>query len=137
MVSWLTSQFQARPKPQPKKGAPIASYTMGTDPTALGGNARGHQRLKSTLLGHSASHSERLFLVESECGAVAVGRTYLLPPLSSGGASLVRPWLRFHTHRVTGGGRPPPVPTERGVRISRTNALRQLLHSIASACSSR
>jgi hypothetical protein len=28
---------------------------------------------------------------------VAVGRTYLLPPLSSGGASLARPWLRFHT----------------------------------------
>src|SRR5260370_32287080 len=76
-------------------------------------------------------------LVESECGAVAVGRTYLLPPLSFGGALLVRPWLRFHTHRVTGGGRPPPVPTERGVRISRTNALRQLLHSTASACSSR
>src|SRR6266404_10004472 len=59
-------------------------------------------------------------MVESECGAVAVGRTYLLPPLSSGGASLVRPWLRFHTHRVTGGGRPPPVPTERGVRLYRT-----------------
>src|SRR5439155_26124878 len=75
-------------------------------------------------------------MVESRCGAVAVGRTYLLPPLSSGGASLVRPWLRFHTHRVTGGGHPPPVPTERGVRISRTNALRQLLHSTASACSS-
>jgi hypothetical protein len=37
------------------------------------------------------------YMVESECGAVAVGRTYLLPPLSSGGASLVRPWLRFHT----------------------------------------
>src|ERR1700682_1735297 len=36
-------------------------------------------------------------LVESECGAVAVGRTYLLPPLSFGGALLVRPWLRFHT----------------------------------------
>src|SRR6267142_668484 len=35
--------------------------------------------------------------VESRCGAVAVGRAYLLPPLSSGGASLVRPWLRFHT----------------------------------------
>src|SRR6516162_10733784 len=34
--------------------------------------------------------------VESRCGAVAVGRTYLLPPLSSGGALLVRPWLRFH-----------------------------------------
>ena len=36
-------------------------------------------------------------MVESRCGAVAVGRTYLLPPLSSGGASLVRPWLCFHT----------------------------------------
>src|SRR5260370_39161818 len=36
-------------------------------------------------------------MVESRCGAVAVGRTYLLPPLLSGGASLVRPWLRFHT----------------------------------------
>src|SRR5258708_29860314 len=36
-------------------------------------------------------------LVESECGAVAVGRTYLLPPLSFGGALLVRPWPRFHT----------------------------------------
>jgi hypothetical protein len=39
-------------------------------------------------------------------------------------------------HRVTGGGHPPPVPTERGVRISRTNALRKLVHSTASACSS-
>ena len=27
---------------------------------------------------------------------MAVGRTYLFPPLSSGGALLVRPWLRFH-----------------------------------------
>ena len=32
VVSWLQ---------QPKKGAPVASYTMGTDPTALGGNAHG------------------------------------------------------------------------------------------------
>jgi hypothetical protein len=45
--------------------------------------------------------------------------------------------IRLPSHRVTGGGRPPPVPTERGVRISRTNALRQLVHSTASACSSR
>src|SRR6266566_270132 len=37
-----------------------------------------------------------LSLVESECGAVAVGRTYLLPPLSSGGALVVQPWFRFH-----------------------------------------
>ena len=34
--------------------------------------------------------------VESERGAVAVGRAYLLPPLSFGGASLAQPWLRFH-----------------------------------------
>ncbi len=34
---------------------------------------------------------ERLKSVELRCGAVAVGRTYLLPSLSSGGASLVRP----------------------------------------------
>src|SRR5215469_17168824 len=39
---------------------------------------------------------ERVFMVESRCGAVAVGRTYLLPPLSFGGASLARPWLCFH-----------------------------------------
>src|SRR6266436_6651466 len=38
----------------------------------------------------------RTRLVESRCGAVALGRTYLLPPLSSGGASMVPPWLRFH-----------------------------------------
>src|SRR5271155_4190654 len=46
--------------------------------------------------------------VESECGAAAVGRTYLLPPLSSGGASLVRPWLRGGVMRydvvIVGGG---------------------------------
>jgi hypothetical protein len=36
------------------------------------------------------------FLVESSCGAVALGRPYLLPPLSSGGALVVQPWLRFH-----------------------------------------
>src|ERR1700682_4233056 len=34
--------------------------------------------------------------VESRCDAVAVGRTYLFPPLSSGGALVVQPWLRFH-----------------------------------------
>src|SRR5262249_54878983 len=39
----------------------------------------------------------RLSWVESRYGAVAVGRTYLLPRLSSGGASVFRPWFRFHT----------------------------------------
>ena len=32
-----------------------------------------------------------VFLVELECGAVALGRTYLFPPLSSGGALVVQP----------------------------------------------
>src|SRR5713101_3286756 len=36
-------------------------------------------------------------MVESRCGSLAVGRTYLLPPLSFGGALMVPPWLRFHT----------------------------------------
>ena len=48
------------------------------------------------LTGPNSAAPEGRLLVESECGAVAVGRTYLLPPLSFGGALLVRPWLRFH-----------------------------------------
>jgi hypothetical protein len=39
----------------------------------------------------------RLLSVESRCDALAVGRTYLFPPISLGGASLARPWLYFHT----------------------------------------
>ena len=37
--------------------------------------------------------------VEWGSGAVAVGRACLLPPLSSGGASVAQPWLRFHIPR--------------------------------------
>jgi hypothetical protein len=33
--------------------------------------------------------------VESRCGAVSLGRTYLFPPLSSGSALVVRPWLHI------------------------------------------
>src|ERR1035437_7389043 len=40
--------------------------------------------------------SETTLCVESRSVAVALGRTYLLPPLSSGGALMVPPWLRFH-----------------------------------------
>jgi hypothetical protein len=40
---------------------------------------------------------------------VAVGRACLFPPLSSGGALVARPWLRFHTPLI-----------ERSRRISRT-----------------
>src|SRR5712664_1075040 len=46
--------------------------------------------------GHRQSWARGSKSVESRCGAVALGRTYLLPPLSFGGASMVPPWLRFH-----------------------------------------
>src|SRR5450631_810836 len=75
-------------------------------------------------------------LVESRCGAVALGGTYLLPPLSFGGASMVPPWLRFHIHRVAGGGRPPPAPTERGVRISRNTLFGSWFTAFTAICSS-
>src|SRR3954454_18750732 len=39
-------------------------------------------------------------MVESRCGAVAVGSAYLFPPLSPDGASLAEPWLRFHTSLI-------------------------------------
>src|SRR6516165_4431883 len=66
--------------------------------------------------------------VESRCGAVSVGRTYPFPPLSSGGALVVRPWLRFHIPLIepdrqisrfrlsdkTSRLRPRHVATERG-----------------------
>jgi hypothetical protein len=48
----------------------------------------------------------------------------------------LRPALRFPSYRVTGGGHPPPVPTEGGLQICRTT-LRQLIYSTARACSSR
>jgi hypothetical protein len=64
---------------------------------------------------------------------VALGRTYLLPPLSFGGASMVRPWLRFHIPLIgrvegwrAGVARGPdqhhvssPLHVARNVRISR------------------
>ena len=65
---------------------------------------------------------ERAGSVESRCGAVAVGRTYLLPPLSCGGASLARPWLCFHTPLIE-----PDVQISR-IRLSdKTSRLRPRL----------
>ena len=90
------------------------------------------------------SYRVRLTLVESRCGAVALGRTYLLPPLSFGGASMVPPWLRFHIPLVgrvegwrAGVARGPdphhvssPLHVARNVRISRI-ARPHLLHAKA------
>ena len=73
------------------------------------------------------SQDFRTAWVESRCGAVAVGRTYLLPPLSFGGASLARPWLRFHTPLIE-----PDVQISR-IRLSdKTSRLRPWL--AAPAC---
>src|SRR6516165_12399791 len=73
-------------------------------------------------VGLRASAAKRPFAVESRCGAVAVGRTYRLPPLSSGGASLARPWLCFHTPLIE-----PDVQISR-IRLSdKTSRLRPRL----------
>jgi hypothetical protein len=58
------------------------------------GKLIGRNKSKSEVSGQSGHCSTRLLAalrVESRCGAVAVGRTYLFPPLSSGGALVVRP----------------------------------------------
>jgi hypothetical protein len=59
--------------------------------------------------------------VESRMGAVAWG-LWLTP--------------RFPSHRVAGGGRPPPAPTERGVRISRTTLFGSWFTAFTAICSS-
>ena len=73
-------------KPQPAAEIrPVRTVTAiaGSDgePVSLTGHVRAQILLDQG----------RPSLVESRCGAVAVGRTYLLPPLSSGGALVVRP----------------------------------------------
>src|SRR5450759_5081116 len=68
----------------------------------LGQKLTNHRGPKSSVVrcytnsGQILQRSEMTRCVESRCGAVALGRTYLLPPLSSDGASMVPPWLRFH-----------------------------------------
>src|SRR5664280_1058435 len=57
---------------------------------------RPHDVRSLGLTGSGRTTVKTTRMVESRCGAVALGRTYLLPPLSFGGASMVPPWLRFH-----------------------------------------
>src|SRR6267378_853796 len=55
------------------------------------------RQFRCTLdIGHHRTGPASPVGVESRCGAVALGRTYPLPPLSSGGALVVTPSLRFH-----------------------------------------
>ncbi len=70
-------------------------------------------------------------MVESRCGAVSVGRTYLFPPLSSGGALVVRPWLRFHIPLIE-----PDVQISR-IRLSGQDLTPLLSRATPSAVSER
>src|ERR1700716_2077500 len=74
---------------QRNHGSPHPSMTFATKSARLG-HADGPE--KGLLMGTTGSlrHTVRTTrLVESRCGAVALGRTYLLSPLSSGGALVV------------------------------------------------
>ena len=48
---------------------------------------------------------------------MALGRAGLLPPLSSGGALVAQPWLRFHTPSRPGESHPEPL-TDPDVSLS-------------------
>src|SRR5258707_14467620 len=60
------------------------------------------------VLGRTGSRAIQ-FRVESGCGAVAVGRACLFPPLSSGGALVARPSPRFPL---------PLIGTDMGISLS-------------------
>src|ERR1700730_14058368 len=60
--------------------------------------------------------------VESRMGAVAGGQ---------------RPSPRFPSHRGTGAGSPPPVPTERGVRLYRTTLFGSWFTALQAPAASR
>src|ERR1700694_1065781 len=45
--------------------------------------------------------------------------------------------LRFPSHRVAGGGRPPPVPTERGMRLYRTTLFGSWFTALQAPAASR
>ena len=71
--------------------------TIGTSRGSRRAQFRSRRRSR-----HAEDEVNRSKLVESRCGAATLGRAYLLPPLSSGGALVVRPWLRFHTPLARG-----------------------------------
>src|SRR6202035_151976 len=58
-----------------------------------------------------AAKNMRWFLILPRLArAVALGRTYLLPPLSFGGAAMVLPWLRFYIPLMGGFADLSPLP---------------------------
>src|SRR5580693_8252609 len=79
-------------------------------------------------LGPATICAEPPLTVESRRGAVALGRACLFPPLSSGGALVAQPWLRFHAPLVE-----PDVQISR-IRLS-DKASRRLSRATPSAAS--
>src|SRR6266852_3087790 len=69
--------------------------------TRLGNAPRGHDWCVIFVFGKQPhpcrEGTQGPLRVEWGSGAVAVGRACLFPPLSSGGALVARPWLRFHS----------------------------------------
>ncbi len=86
-------------------------------PAALRVSAKAFSYTENSSFPYTLAHRSPLFpwcrfvstlstaSVESGCGAVAVGSAYLFPPLSSGGASIAEPLLRFHTPLIEPDGR--------------------------------
>jgi hypothetical protein len=75
----------------------FCSAKGGFWPIATGNALTARRRFRTIAdMDRFSSSNDLQRMVESRCGAVSVGRTYLFPPLSSGGALVVRPWLRFH-----------------------------------------
>ena len=71
--------------------SPLLAIELGTT----------HQRQllgkKLAAVGQNLPLVNRFHIVESGCDAVTLGSGCLLPPLSSGGAQVPSPLLRFHT----------------------------------------
>src|SRR5450759_5036449 len=78
------------------RAADVEVFTQPGSLADKSSRAKTHRCPLCSKSGQTRVRSDCPLSVESRCGAVALGRTYLLPPLSSGGALMVPPWLRFH-----------------------------------------
>jgi hypothetical protein len=80
---------------------PVLAYTLSNRRWPIQLQRKGYAKSITSRLGcelkkqkvefRPAGQNDVCDGVESICGAVALGRTYLLPPLSSGGALVVQP----------------------------------------------
>src|SRR3984893_14619478 len=98
-----------------------------------------HDRFRGYVSVHSRSglHPPCLRFAAAVAGHHARLGTRLLVRLCRGRHHRRLNSMRLQgANRVTGGGRPPPVPTERGVRISRTTLFGRCFTAFAAICSS-